>query len=318
MSATETVLERPRTDVTSVPAVEWPTLALTVFAYGGWLVLTWSYGEWPTWVIAPCTAVLLTLHSSLQHEILHGHPTRWTTVNRILGLAPLSLWIPYDRFRTLHLKHHVNDRLTDPLDDPETNYVTAADWQQRSTFARWMFQLQLTLAGRVLIGSWWRMGAFWSSEARAFVRNEPGVRAAWVTHLILCVPVVYWVTVICAIPFWLYVVAMVIPGNGILLIRSYAEHKARADMHQRTAVVEDSWVLGPVFLFNNLHSLHHAEPLLPWYRYQRRYRAIRDQLLAANGGLVYSTYFDVARRYLFRMHDQPQHPLGRAPSQRKV
>ncbi|MDH4105113.1 MAG: fatty acid desaturase [Gammaproteobacteria bacterium] len=317
MSATETVLERPRTDATSVPAVEWPTLALTFFAYGGWLVLTRAYGEWPTWVIAPCTAVLLTLHSSLQHEILHGHPTRWAAVNRLLGLAPLSLWIPYDRFRTLHLKHHVNDRLTDPLDDPETNYVTAEDWQQRPTFARWMFQLQLTLAGRVLVGSWWRMGGFWSSEARAFARNEPGVRAAWVTHLILCVPVVYWVTVVCAIPFWLYVVAMVIPGNGILLIRSYAEHKARADMHQRTAVVEDSWVLGPVFLFNNLHSLHHAEPLLPWYRYQRRYRAIRDQLLAANGGLVYSTYFDVARRYLFRMHDQPQHPLGRAPGQRR-
>lgn len=317
MSATETVLEQSRTDATSVPAVEWPTLALTVFIYGGWLFLTRAYGEWPTWVVAPCTAVLLTLHSSLQHEILHGHPTRWTAVNRLLGIAPLSLWIPYDRFRTLHLKHHINDRLTDPLDDPETNYVTPDDWQRRSTFARWMYQLQLTLAGRVLVGSWWRMGGFWLGEARAFARNEPGVRAAWVTHVILCVPVVYWVTVVCAIPFWLYVVAMVIPGNGILLVRSYAEHKARADMHQRTAVVEDSWVLGPVFLFNNLHSLHHAEPLLPWYRYQRRYRVIRDQLLAANGGLVYSTYFDVARRFLFRMHDQPQHPLGRAPSPRR-
>ena len=318
MSATETALERPRTETTSVPAVEWPTLALAFFAYGGWLVLTRAYGEWPTWLVAPCSALLLTLHSSLQHEILHGHPTRWAAVNRIMGIAPLSLWIPYDRFRTLHLKHHVNDRLTDPLDDPETNYVTAEDWQQRSTFARWMYQLQLTLAGRVLVGSWWRMGSFWSGEIRAFARNEPGVRTAWVTHLVLCVPVVYWVTAVCAIPFWVYVVAMVIPGNGILLIRSYAEHRARADMHQRTAVVENSWVLGPVFLFNNLHSLHHAEPSLPWYRYQRRSRAIRDQLLAANGGLVYSTYFDVARRYLFRMHDQPQHPLGRAPSQRRA
>jgi fatty acid desaturase len=318
MSATETALERPRTDTTSVPAIEWPTLALTVFVYGGWLVLTQAYGDWPTWIVVPCTAVLLTLHSSLQHEILHGHPTRWAAVNRIFGIAPLSLWIPYDRFRALHLQHHVNDRLTDPLDDPETNYVMADDWQRRSTFARGMYQLQLTLAGRVLVGSWWRMGSFWSSEVRAFARNEPGVRTAWVTHLILCVPVVYWVTVVCAIPFWLYVVAMVVPGNGILLIRSYAEHRARADTHERTAVVENSWLLGPVFLFNNLHSLHHAEPLLPWYRYQRRYRAIRHQLLAANGGLVYSTYFDVARRYLFRMHDQPQHPLGRAPSQRRA
>ena len=318
MSATETDLERPRVDAAAVPAVEWPTLALVVFAYGGWLTLTQAYGEWPTWILTPCIALLLTLHSSLQHEILHGHPTRWTQVNRWLGIVPLSLWIPYDRFRVLHLTHHINDRLTDPIDDPETNYVTPAEWQRRSQFARWNFQLQLTLAGRVLVGSWWRMGVFWASEARSFARNEPGVRAAWITHLVLCVPVVYWVTAVCGIAFWFYVVAMVIPGNGILLIRSYAEHRARADMHQRTAVVENSWLLGPLFLFNNLHSLHHAEPGLPWYRYRRRYKVTRDRLLAANGGLVYSTYFDVARRYLFRMHDQAQHPLGRAPSQRSL
>ncbi len=107
---------------------------------------------------------------------------------------------------------------------------------------------------------------------------------------------------------------MVIPGNAILLIRSFAEHRARANMHERTAIVEGSWLLGPLFLFNNLHSLHHEEPALPWYRYNARYKVARDRLLAENGGLVYSTYFDVARRFLFRMHDQPQHPLGRAPS----
>jgi fatty acid desaturase len=237
-------------------------------------------------------------------------------VNRLFGILPLSLWIPYDRFRILHLAHHVNDRLTDPLDDPETNYATPESWSQRSAFARWIFQLQLTLAGRMLIGSWWRMGWFLTSEARAFARDEPGVRTAWITHLILCVPVVYWVTVVCDIPLWLYVLAMVIPGNAILLVRSFAEHRARADVQQRTAIVENSWLLGPLFLFNNLHALHHEAPLLPWYRYNAQYRLARSRLIAANDGLLYSTYFDVARRFLFRMHDQPQHPLGRAPSLR--
>ena len=309
-------MARPRDDGTAIPAIEWPTIALIVAAYGGWFTLTRSYGEWPTWIVAPCIALLLTFHSSLQHEILHGHPTRSTAVNRLFGILPLSLWIPYDRFRALHLTHHVNDRLTDPIDDPESNYVTPEAWQRRSRFARWIFEVQLTLAGRMLIGSWWRIGWFLHSEARAFACNEPGVRAAWITHLILCVPVVYWVTAICGIPLWLYIVAMVIPGNAILLIRSFAEHRARAGMHERTTTVEGSRLLGPLFLFNNLHSLHHAEPGLPWYRYNARYRVRRDGLLAANGGQVYSTYFEVAQRFLFRMHDQPQHPLGRAPSQR--
>jgi fatty acid desaturase len=316
MSAPPNELESPRSEVADLPAIEWPTVALIVLAYGGWFTLTQAYGEWPTWIVVPAVAVLLTFHSSLQHEILHGHPTRSATVNRLFGIVPLSLWIPYDRFRALHLVHHINDRLTDPIDDPETNYVTPEAWQRRSRFSRWIFQLQLTLAGRMLIGSWWRMGWFLSSEARAFARDEPGVRAAWIAHLVLCVPVIYWVTFNCGIPLWLYVVGMVIPGNAILLIRSFAEHRARAATHERTAIVEHSWLLGPLFLFNNLHSLHHEEPLLPWYQYHARYKVARDRLLAENGGLVYATYFDVARRFLFRMHDQPQHPLGRAPSRR--
>ena len=43
------------------------------------------------------------------------------------------------------------------------------------------------------------------------------------------------------------------------------------------------------------------------------YRAERARLVVENGGLVYRTYFDVARRYLFRAHDEPQHPSGRVP-----
>ncbi len=316
MSASPTALASPHSEVAALPAIEWPTIALIVAAYGGWFTLTSAYGEWPTWIVAPCIAVLLTFHSSLQHEILHGHPTRSAAVNRLFGFVPLSLWIPYDRFRALHMIHHVNDRLTDPIDDPESNYVTPESWSQRSAFSRWIFLVQLTLAGRMLLGSWWRMGWFLTSEARAFARDEPGVRAAWATHLILCVPVVYWVAVRCGIPLWLYFVGMVVPANGILLIRSFAEHRARADVPERTATVEHSLLLGPLFLFNNLHSLHHAEPLLPWYRYHARYELTRARLLAENGGLMYSTYFEVARRFLFRMHDQPQHPLGRAPSRR--
>jgi fatty acid desaturase len=62
---------------TRLPALEWQTLLLLVVAYGGWLVVTRAYGRWPLYLVAPLAVVLMTLHSSLQHEILHGHPTRW-------------------------------------------------------------------------------------------------------------------------------------------------------------------------------------------------------------------------------------------------
>src|SRR5215472_2844298 len=68
------------------PAVEIPTMLVAVLAYGGWLAATLMYGRWPLWIVAPLTAVLVTLHGSLQHEIVHGHPTRWRRVNRLLAV----------------------------------------------------------------------------------------------------------------------------------------------------------------------------------------------------------------------------------------
>ena len=63
-------------------------------------------------------------------------------------------------------------------------------------------------------------------------------------------------------PFWLYFWAFVYAGTSLALIRSYAEHRAEDEVERRTAIVEDSWLLGPLFLFNNLHVVHHmrAEP----------------------------------------------------------
>ena len=176
--------------------------------------------------------------------------------------------------------------------------------------SRLSLRLQQTLFGRVVLGSFWRVGHFLRHELWAVRANQDGVRGQWLEHLVWCVPVVVWLKAVCGMPLWLYVVAIVIPSNGLLLVRSFAEHKAHNGVGERTAIVENSWLLGPLYLFNNLHALHHKEPLLPWYRYNERYRVTRSELIAGNGGLVYSTYFDVARRFLFRPHDSSEHPTG--------
>ena len=294
---------------------EIPTLLLLFATYAGWLAVTAAYARWPLLLTAPLAALLISLQSSLQHEIVHGHPTRWHAFNRLLGVLPLSLWLPYDRYRTLHRQHHVDARLTDPLDDPESFYWRPEDWAQLNPVMRAFLHVQQTLAGRVLIGAFWRVGAFLYAEARGLVRNEPGLRRTWAQHLLWCVPVIAWLTLVCGMPLWIYFLAMVVPANGIQLIRSFAEHRARDAVPERIAIVEGSWILGPMFLFNNLHSLHHEDPLIPWYEYPARYRMARARLLKSNGGLVYQTYFDVTRRYLFWPHDRLLHPTGRAPAQ---
>jgi fatty acid desaturase len=303
------------------PAVELHTLLLIVAVYAAWLAVTFAYGHWPLALVAPLTAVLITLHGSLQHEIVHGHPTRWKPFNRLLAIVPLSLWLPYERYRHTHHVHHIDARLTDPLDDPESFYWRPEDWARLGPLSRLAHELQQTLAGRLLIGSFWRIGMFLRdevlalvhSEKRTLIRNEQNVRHVWLEHLAWCVPVVLWLKLVCAMPLWLYFLAMVVPANGLLLIRSFAEHRARPGVRERVAVVEDSWILGPLFLFNNLHSLHHETPLLAWYQLPGRYRRERARLLRENDGLVYRGYFDVARRFLFCAHDDPRHPTGRVP-----
>ena len=73
-------------------------------------------------------------------------------------------------------------------------------------------------------------------------------------------------------------------------------------------IVEKTPLFGLLFLYNNLHVLHHRVPALPWYMLPRSYEKHRDFLVRLNGGLVYRGYFDVARRFLFRQHDRPTHP----------
>ena len=316
---TATTPERPAPGLPTgrreqLSAVELPTLLLILVTYGGWLTVTYQYRHWPFWVVAPLVIVALTLHSSLQHEILHGHPTRSRAVNKLFGMLPLSFWLPYERYRATHLVHHTDERLTDPLDDPETYYWTPTDFEHLSAMTRGIYRLQQTLAGRVVVGSFWRIAKFLHGEFRGVVDNVPGLRRDWLEHLLWCVPVILWITLVCGMPLWFYVVALVIPANGVLLIRSFAEHRARPDARHRIAVVERSWILGPLFLYNNLHSLHHLEPKVPWYELNARYRLTRERLLLDNGGLVYCTYFDVARRFLFRAHDRLPHPTGRVPA----
>jgi fatty acid desaturase len=293
--------------------VEVQTLLLIVAVYGGWLTITFLYGRWPLAIVAPIAVLLITLHSSLQHEIVHGHPTRWHAFNRVLGMAPLSLWLPLERYRQTHLAHHNDRRLTDPVDDPESYYWTPEQWAQLKPITRALLQVQLTLAGRVTLGAFWSIGRFLRFEYHAVIRDQHRARAIWFEHLLWCAPVVLWLKLVCGMPLWLYFLAMVIPAHSLQLIRSFAEHRAKAEPRERIAIVERSWILGPLFLFNNLHSLHHEAPRIPWYRYNGRYRLMRDRLIAESGGLVYSTYFDVARRFLFRAHDAPLHPSGRVP-----
>ncbi|NTH48845.1 fatty acid desaturase [Agrobacterium rhizogenes] len=285
---------------------EWPTVALSVAIYGGFLAVTWWWQSLPLALVVVVGGWLIAWHGSLQHEVIHGHPTRLSWVNDAIGWVPLSLWLPYAIYKKSHLDHHRDEHLTDPIEDPESSYFTRAAWEQLGEAGKILALWNTTLFGRLTIGPAVMILSFLVQEWRLVLANEPGRRRMWATHGLGVAGIIFWVTAVCGMPLWLYLFVYV--GAAMTRLRSYAEHRYAENHDERTAIVENSRLFGLLFLYNNLHVLHHSKPGIPWYRLPRIYRDNRETLIRSNGGLVYNGYWDIMRRFLLKPHDDPTHP----------
>lgn len=293
--------------------MEWPTLALLAACYGGWAVAGLvAYPISPV-LAAVLFALAIALHSSLQHEALHGHPTNRGWINEALVFLPLGVFIPYRRYKQSHLRHHADDRLTDPYDDPESYYLALADWQKLPRWLQKLLDWNNTLLGRVTIGPVVSVTGFVLADLRLIARGDAGVARAWLLHLCGLVPVLGIVQFGFGIPAWLYVATAAYLGLSILAVRSFCEHQWSEHPDGRTVIVEKS-ILSPIFLNNNLHFVHHERPTLPWYELPRLYRADPARWRAANGGYVFGSYLEVARAFALSRKEPVPHPaLRRAP-----
>jgi fatty acid desaturase len=288
--------------------IEWRTLGLFVGFYVAWLAVVLLHGHLPWPVSVAVLALLGGFYMSLQHEALHGHPTTRRSVNTALAFAPLSLWLPYLRYRRSHIVHHGTD-LTDPQDDPESFYLRPADWSSAGQFQRSYILLTRTMIGRLSFGSVHSIGRFLLSESR-IVRTDPRAARRWAAHLAAAAVLAYWLFVIVGLPVWEYLVGFVLLGQSFTLLRSFVEHCAVAE-GTRSAVVKAGPVMSLLYLNNNLHHTHHAQPSTPWYQLPALHRELESDVVAAGGaGLYHRGYVDVARRNLVRPFCQPDHPLS--------
>jgi fatty acid desaturase len=119
----------------------------------------------------------------------------------------------------------------------------------------------------------------------------------------------WYISGVCHFPWWQYCLLVAYPGFGLSLLRAFTEHRAAADSRQRTAAVESNVLFGLLFLYNNLHVVHHLKPTMPWYEIPRFYRQNRSALLESNGHFVYRGYAQLAARYGFKPVFSPIHPL---------
>ena len=280
---------------------------MLIATYGVWAIgTTAAYGLHPALGIV-VTGICIAQFSSLQHEILHGHPFRSRRLNEALAFPALTLTVPFGRFRDTHLAHHHDPILTDPYDDPESNFLDPVVWARVPRWLKVIYRINNTLSGRVAIGSLLGNFRWLVTEWDGIRRDLPGLRRDWALHLLGLVPVVAWLW-LAAMPWWGYLLAAWI-GHALLKIRTFLEHRAHEIARARTVVVEDRGPLALLFLNNNLHVVHHMHPQVPWYRLPRLYAANREHYLRRNDGYLYRSYLEVFRAHFFSAKDPVPHPL---------
>lgn len=287
-----------------VKPIEWPTILLVGVIYLGWLGLTGFWGRLPPWLILPIGGWLGAWFMSLQHEIMHGHPTRHQRLNDVLGLAPLMLWMPYHRYKDTHLRHHRQEWLTDPLQDPESAYHGPERWARMSAPARWLHLAGVTLLGRVIVGPFLAIYSFWKSEVAMMVAGDRRIARIWAGHMLGAALVACWLILVCHVSLVSYGLLVVWPGTGLSLLRSLVEHRAAARPQDRTAIVEHGGPLALLYLNNNLHVVHHLYPGLPWYRLPGAWLERKTALLQYHRGPYYRSYLTVAAQFMVTPHNR--------------
>ncbi|MEQ8654164.1 MAG: fatty acid desaturase [Kiloniellales bacterium] len=289
-------------------SIEWPTVALIVGVYLAFALLTWFHAALPLWLFLPCAIYIGGFYGHLQHEVIHGHPTANQRLNALLIFPSLWLWIPYRTSRHTHLTHHRDLYLTCPEKDPESFYVTPEAWAKMPIVERGFRLAMNSFAGRLLLSPPLSIYRVWADWLRRLAKGDRSDLSVWLWHFVAIAIPLAWACWICGLPVWVYLLGFAYGGAAVSAMRSFLEHQAAAEVGERICVVESNLFFSLLFLYNNLHIVHHKHPGLAWYRIPARWQAKRDAYLALNGSYYFRGYGEVARRYLFTPKEHPVHP----------
>ena len=269
---------------------EWPTWLLIVVIYAGWFGTVLQWHQLGPWLGTPVLIVLTCWYMSLQHELIHGHPTRYRWLNALFGLLPLAVWYPYAVYRDTHLAHHHDESLTLPGVDPESYYLSSVP---EHSLAKALGQWRNTAPGRLLLGP--ALG--WLATLKAAWHTGGYAQGlVWGSHFFLLALQLAWLAR-AGIPAWYYVLCIAYPALALAMIRSFYEHRAVPDAHARSVLNEAAWPWRLLFLNLNYHLVHHLYPGMPWYRLHRAYLSDRAHYQQLAGGFVEQGYLPLLWRH---------------------
>ncbi|MEM5341555.1 fatty acid desaturase [Paraburkholderia azotifigens] len=290
---------------------EWPTWLLIATIYGGWFFIASHARALGLSAAIPLLALFSAWYMSLQHELLHGHPTRSACLNGLIGFAPLAVWFPYRVYRDLHVQHHDDPHLTHPEIDPESYFVSGDTWRHAGPLTRALLIARNTFWGRVLLGPAFSIAATATQALRKPLRGDWSDVPAWLAHFAALAVLMTWLDRACGIAPWLFIAGVGYPALALSAVRSFHEHRAAASHEQRSVINEAAWFWRLLFLNNNYHLVHHDLPHVPWFALRTVYQASRQQYIERSGAFLVNGYSEWLRNYVFA---PAVHPVANAGS----
>ncbi|MGI9316951.1 MAG: fatty acid desaturase [bacterium] len=286
--------------------IEWRTLSLVIATYTAWWLVVANFNALPI-LTAPLLLLVLAFHTSLVHELIHGHPTNYPWLNDFMGTPPIALIYPYAVFKDTHLRHHYNQDLTLPGVDPESFYCCRDTWQKKSEFKRKLAWMNMTLAGRLILNPMFSLIQMLKLCASQLATGSLKQKLTWIIHIPACAVVLYIATVHYSVPLWIYLLCAYC-AHSVIGLRAFFEHRTAEEPDERIVIVDACGFFKFMYLNNNFHATHHRYPGMPWYEIEKQFRRDSQSVLQRNGNFYYSGYRDWLH-YLFRPVASPVHPF---------
>lgn len=258
--------------------VAWPTVLLVVLVLAAFIanLALFASGLLPLWAAIPICAVLTYMSYTPLHEAAHGNihggQDRYQWLNDLCGylVAPL-ISVPFSTHRVEHFTHH---RYTNQPDkDPD--FVVSG--------------MRHGLLAFVFSG----VRFLWMQNAFLF-------RGYWATAP-LRERVIYWTEVSAAIGWRVAFVLLVSRESAVALLligyligafftaywfayRPHFPYEDATRYRNTNSLIMPPWMkpLEWFWLGQNLHSIHHLFPRVPFYRYHALHRRI-EPVMRAHG-----------------------------------
>jgi len=251
--------------------------------------------------------IILTFHGSVQHEIIHGHPTSHQGFNDLLAFPPLALWAPYLVYKSSHLKHHEDINLTIPNVDPESYFISKDEWDSLSRYRQKFAEFNMTLLGRLTLGPLWYFFALKKELVMSFKKPFSINFLIWFSHEVFVVIFLYCIWSFFNIHFLTYIACAYL-GHSLTMLRSFYEHRPNSNPNHRSVIMQTFFPLRILFLNNSYHFVHHKNPNMSWHQIPREYKLNSEKYIQSNGFFLEKGYFKWFIKYLIKPVKNPKHP----------